>query len=638
MIPTQRKELPGLWASRFNARNISSELRFSDVLWDSDSNTLIWREERSERGVLVCHAIEDDHTYDLTTGLSVRAHVGYGGGDFTIAHGYAYFASEGRLFRQHLKRGQAQGITPVDSGQYASPAVSPNGQHVIYVRSHRETDVLALVDTEGKDVPRTLVQGNDFFMQPCWHPNGNQIAWIAWDHPSMPWDSTALCLGKLDLSQNLPYLSTQQILSGELHGDTAIFQPAFSPDGCYLSYISNENGWFNVHLYDLNTRENHVLVAEKAEHGLPAWVHNMRTQAWSEDGTSLYFLRYRKGFASLARFDLHSQKVHNIRGKITNYTDLTQITSNCQGELALIASSPSIPTRIISVSNSVQISVHRHSDQENIEEIYFSRPEPLSWPTNNNSGAPQQCHGLYYPPCNPQYKCTALPPTIVKIHGGPTSQYRAGYHAETQFFTSRGFAVLELNYRGSSGYGKHYTDILKSNWGVVDVEDTRSAVQHLLAQGLVDGRQVAIMGGSAGGFTVLLSLISNPGLFQVGVCRYAVSDLFTLTEDTHKFEQHYLDSLVGKLPEHEDLYRQRSPMFSAESIEDPVAIFQGDEDKVVPRSQSDKIVESLIKRGVPHLYQIYPGEGHGWRKRETIQDYYEKTEQFLRQYMVSPQK
>jgi dipeptidyl aminopeptidase/acylaminoacyl peptidase len=359
----------------------------------------------------------------------------------------------------------------------------------------------------------------------------------------------------------------------------------------------------------------------------------MRTQAWTGDGKSLYFLRSKEGFTSLARFELPGQELHDVQGEVRHYTDLTQIASAPQGTLALIASSSTTPARIISVSDSGQVRIHRCSSREDIEESYLSRPQPLSWPVDTDLSV-RDCHGLYYPPCNPEYECLEPPPTIIKIHGGPTSQYRAGYPAETQFFTSRGFAVLELNYRGSSGYGKSYAAVLKGNWGIVDVEDTRAAVDYLLSQGLANARQIVVMGGSAGGYTVLLSLIAYPGLFRAGICRYAVSNLFSLTEDTHKFEQHYLDSLVGKLPEHAERYRRRSPIFSAEKIKDPVAVFQGEEDQVVPRSQSDEIVESLAKQGVPHLYQIYPGEGHGWRKSETIEDYYGKIEQFLRQYVL----
>ena len=195
------------------------------------------------------------------------------------------------------------------------------------------------------------------------------------------------------------------------------------------------------------------------------------------------------------------------------------------------SSPPPLPFRLVSFPSQppVRSHIHRRSSRENIEESYLSRPQPLSWTVDTQLSV-GDCHGLYYPPCNPEYECPAPPPTLIKIHGGPTSQFRAGYPAETQFFTSRGFAVLELNYRGSSGYGKAYTDVLKENWGIVDVEDTRSALEYLTSQDLAHDGQIVVMGGSAGGYTVLLSLIAYPGLFRAGICRYGVSNLFTLTE------------------------------------------------------------------------------------------------------------
>jgi dipeptidyl aminopeptidase/acylaminoacyl peptidase len=220
------------------------------------------------------------------------------------------------------------------------------------------------------------------------------------------------------------------------------------------------------------------------------------------------------------------------------------------------------------------------------------------------------------------------------VHGGPTSQSTAGYHAGTQFFTSRGYAVLEVNYRGSTGYGKAYREALKGKWGILDVEDVASGAEFLGASGRADGKRLVIMGGSAGGYTVLRTLTEHPGLFKAGICMYGVSDLFGLALETHKFESRYLDTLLGPLPQASAVYRDRSPLFSAERISDPIAIFQGEEDKVVSKEQSELIVSSLRARGVPHEYHLYPGEGHGFRKTETIESFYRDVERFLRRYVL----
>lgn len=267
-----------------------------------------------------------------------------------------------------------------------------------------------------------------------------------------------------------------------------------------------------------------------------------------------------------------------------------------------------------------------------MNEDHLSRPRSLSWSVKTDSPV-TRCYGLYYPPTHPESENSGPPPTLIKIHGGPTAHFASDYRPDTQFFASRGLAVLELNYRGSSGYGKTYMDALQGTWGVSDVEDTRQAAEYLISEGLADPERLILLGGSAGGYTVLLSLITHPRFFRAGICLYGVSNLFTLVSDTHKFEKHYTDFLVGTLPQDEEKYRERSPIFLADRIQDPLAIFQGEEDKVVPQEQLDEIVESLVQRGVPHLYRVYEGEGHGWRKSETIQDYYETVEQFLSEFV-----
>ncbi|MGH2587785.1 MAG: alpha/beta hydrolase family protein, partial [Dehalococcoidia bacterium] len=260
----------------------------------------------------------------------------------------------------------------------------------------------------------------------------------------------------------------------------------------------------------------------------------------------------------------------------------------------------------------------------------FSRPESIAWTSFDG----ERAHGLFFPPANERFRSPGLPPLIVVVHGGPTSQVTATYHPQTQFLTSRGYAVLAVNYRGSTGYGRDYMAKLRASWGIYDVEDSVSGARALAEQGRVDPVKRVIMGGSAGGFTVLQTLVTHPGAFTAGICLFGVSNQFTLAADTHKFEARYLDSILGPLPEAAALYRDRSPIYHAERIKDPIAVFQGAEDKVVPKSQSDEIVASLKARGVPHEYQVYEGEGHGWRKTETIERFYQSMDTFLRQYVV----
>ncbi len=243
-------------------------------------------------------------------------------------------------------------------------------------------------------------------------------------------------------------------------------------------------------------------------------------------------------------------------------------------------------------------------------------------------------HGLFYPPVNPAFEGSGVPPLIVRVHGGPTSQAFNAFNSQAQFFTSRGYAVLDVNYRGSTGYGREYRNLLRGSWGIYDVQDAVSGAGYLADQNRADRARLVIIGGSAGGFTVLKALEDFPGFFKAGICLFGVSNQFTLAAETHKFEAHYSDTLLGPLPEAAQIYRERSPIFFVNKIQDPIAIFQGEIDTVVPRKQSDEVVASLQRRGVEHVYHVYPGEGHGFRKAETIEHFYQAVDQFLRQYVI----
>ena len=313
------------------------------------------------------------------------------------------------------------------------------------------------------------------------------------------------------------------------------------------------------------------------------------------------------------------------------YTDCSQVTVSSQGKLALIASSPAVPSRVLAYDPGAgAVRVVARSESESYPAEICTWPEALSWRSANGDTV----HGLFYPPRCAAEQAAGVPPLLVSVHGGPTGHASGGYSAATQFWTTRGYAVLALNHRGSSGYGRAYRNKLRGQWGIYDVEDAVSGARHLAQSGRVDPERMVIMGGSAGGYTVLQTLCTHPGVFKAGLCFYGISNLFTLAMDTHKFEQHYLDSLIGPLPEAARLYRERSPIFLAERIVDPLAVFQGEDDRVVPLEQAEEIVAALARRGVPHEYHRYPGEGHGWRKAETIRNFYEALLAFLRKHVL----
>ncbi len=643
----------GTWSSAITPKSLGESLVFEDVQWDSASDTLVWHERRGGKGILVAQA-DEQAPRDLTTDFAVRALVGYGGGNFTVGNGQVIFAAEGRLYRQALSGGGARAITPA-FGSAAAPRLAASGDWLVYVHSDERRDVLALVDAEGKLWPRKLAEGTDFVMQPAWHPAGDYLAYIAWDHPNMPWDGTELRLITLEYDRaGVPFAARTDTIAGD--ATTAIFQPEFSPDGRYLAYISDQTGLGQLMIYELATRQTKPVTTSESEKADPAWIQGMRTYGWTHDSRYLIFIQNHNGQRRLAYLDVQQPTETRLEA-LNAYSNVDQVAvSPRSSRIAVIASSSTCPARVISLpfegasdvpptlqlpasdpltmqvipSGGAAPFIHKRSSNENIAAADLSVAQPITW--TGHDGEP--VHGLYYPPVSQRFTSSGQPPVILYIHGGPTSQVIDEYFPAAQFFATRGIALLAVNYRGSTGYGKAYMNKLRGNWGIYDVEDAATGATHLANSGLADPKKLVILGGSAGGFTVLQSLVEKPGLYKAGVCLYGVSNQFGLVMDTHKFEERYSESLLGALPEAAEVYRARSPLFHANRIVDPIIVYQGEDDPVVPRNQSDAIVASLRARNVPHEYHVYAGEGHGWRKSDTIAHYYESLMKFLLQYVV----
>ncbi len=622
----------GWWSSPITPRSLAEDRRLDAACWDSDGETLVWLEGRSGRGVLVAEPSAEDAPRDLTPEWDVRAEVGYGGGDFTVHGGFVYFVvhKSGRIYRQSLGGGPARPITP-PFDKAASPVVSPDGRWVAYVhQDDDEVDRIAVVDAAGRKWPQTLAEGRDFYMQPRWSPDGRSLAWIAWDHPNMPWDGTTLMVAAVRGSDaGLPTLEEPRQLAGG--PDVAVFQPEFTHDGRHLLYVSDETGWGRIALHDLVSGQRQWLTAAGAEYAVPAWVQGMRTYAVSADGRFVTAARNQRGVVQLERLDLATGRAAEVE-ELAAYGDIAQITACPKGDrVVMVASGATVPPRILERDFARdRTRIVARASAELTPEAALARCEALSWRSSDGEPA----HGLFYAPASDRFVSEGKPPLVVMIHGGPTSQYRAGWNAQAQFFATRGYGVLLVNYRGSTGYGREYMLKLRGNWGVCDVEDAVAGARHLAEAGRVDAERTVIMGGSAGGFTVLQAMTRMPEAFAAGICLYGVANQFHLAAETHKFEARYLDSLLGPLPAASKIYRERSPLYHAHHIKRPMAIFQGDIDRVVPRQQSDMIVEALQRNRTPHVYHVYEGEGHGWRKTETIEHFYRTVESFLRQHVL----
>jgi dipeptidyl aminopeptidase/acylaminoacyl peptidase len=625
-----------MWSSQISPASLASSGDIANMAWVADGS-LVWKERRRGRDVLVVQPADGQAARDLNAEFAVGGKVGYGGGAFCVGDEQVIFveADSGRLYRQPLQGGLPQPLTPAFGGA-AAPTVSPDGRWILYIHTYEGQDCLAIVDQEGQFWPQRLAFGADFYMQPAWHPDGKMIAWVEWDHPNMPWDGTRLQVASLKAeADGMPNLAEVRTIAG---GDEiAIFQPQFSADGRFLVYASDRSGWWQLYCYDLLSGERRQITDAPAEHALPAWIQGMLTFDLTPDGRRVIFLRNQGGWVSLWQANLDDGG--EIKVPLSDeYTYLMQPRISPDGaRVALIASGSSVPVRLISVTlpeaktqPSVTLHVLRRTNSEEIPSQAYATPQSLQWAGLDGGDV----YGLFYPPTNPAFESLGKPPLIVIVHGGPTDQNFVSFDLEVQFFTSRGYAVLLPNFRGSSGYGRVYRNALRGNWGIYDVQDSVSGARSLVDQERVDAERMVILGGSAGGFAVLKILEDYPGLFKAGVCRYAVANQFQLAIDMHKFEAHYSDRLIGPLPEAASLYRERSPIFFADRIQVPLAVFQGDEDRVVPRHQSDELVKILERQGIPHVYHVYPAEGHGFRKPETIQHYYRTVEAFLRQHVI----
>jgi len=609
----------GQWQSHVSANLMASRTRFEDVQWTADGKGLVWLEGRGGQGVLVGQQL-GDAPYALTFEHSVRGTVGYGGGEFTTSKGALFFAcSDHRLYRQDFGWPQAYPITDPEFST-ASPVVSPKGGWLAFIRSNGVEDALSLVDVHGEEPARALNSDADFYMQPAWHPSGEQIAWVEWDHPYMPWRESRVVLVSLDGEP--PQLVGREVIAAE--PGEVFSEPRFSADGRWMSYLASGGNWEKLVLLELASGERRVLIeGERVLLRTPAWIQGMRHTAWSADSGRIYFLRNYGGQASLWVVDVQDGRITQM--DTSPFTWLKQLSASpVSDEIALIASSSQHPERVIRWDGKRWRPLAYNAAWMFPPEV-FSKSQQVTWQSLDGVDV----HGIYYPPHLAGVHGEGTPPLIVNVHGGPTSQVAMEFPREAHYFTTRGYAWLDVNYRGSAGLGRSYQDALAGHWGELDVMDAVSAAQSFAERGLADPARMVIHGGSAGGFTVLNALVQHPGVFKAGIALYPVTNLLTIDNETHKFESHYTEWLVGKLPDYLQRYQDYSPLFHFDKVQDALLIFHGEEDRVVPLEQSQLMVNRLIERGIDIQLILYPGEGHGFRLPSSISDYFSRIEEFL---------
>ena len=605
--PPVRATLPfGAWKSPLSAPRVTAgTLRFDHLVLDDQD--VYWIEGRASAGgrSVVVRRTPDGVIADVTPpDFNVRTRVHeYGGSAFTVHRGVAYFSN---FADQHVYRlvpgSQPQPITR-DGYFYADASVDVQRNRLLFVREdhtkgdHEPANTIAGVSFDGAR-EEVLVSGADFYSDPIVSPDGRQLAWLEWRHPNMPWDGTELWAAAVNADGSPG--ERRKIAGGRAE---SIFQPEWSPDG-RLYYASDRTGFWNLY------REGELLYQREADFGKAQWIFSQNTYAFV-DASRIAASFTEEGRWKLAFIDTATGRFEPIDLTL----EPTDVIRANAGAVYFIGGSPTEPRAVVRLPIDTRTpEVLRRSTTDHIDPTWVSVPETITFQSNG-----LDVHAFYYPPANPDVAAPAgeKPPLLVLSHGGPTDQATDVFEARTQFWTSRGFAVVDVNYGGSSGFGRAYRERLNGTWGMVDVEDCVNAARYLVDTGRVDANRLCIRGGSAGGYTTLAALTFYD-VFKAGASYYGISDIEVLAHDTHKFESRYCDTLIGPYPAEKQKYVDRSPIHFTDRLSSALILFQGLEDKVVPPNQSEMMADAVRRKGLPVAYVAFPGEQHGFRKAENI--------------------
>ena len=594
----------GLIAAGGAVRLSASKIFAEKIFW------LEGRPSQGGRNVLVCRD-ENEKINDITPpnfNVRTRAHE-YGGGAFAIGADAVFFCndSDQRIYRQQWGV-QPVPISPIGKRRYADLLLDQNSATLIAVcEDHgvngREPENFLLQLDIATGAETILARGYDFYSSPRLSPDGKSLAWLCWRHPDMPWDCTELWVATRQSDGAL--IDARCVAGGN---EESIFQPEWSPAG-ELFFVSDRSGWWNI--YRLTNGIVDAVCPMDAEFGLAHWVFGLSTYAFTE-ANEIVCSHCVHGVWSLGRIDVGAKRLTKIQAA---FSDIGYVAAKGR-RVVFGAASPKEVDAIIELDSvSGKMNVIRHASSNAVAADYFSSPETLSFPTASALTA----FGYFYPPCNPDFEAgeDERPPLIVISHGGPTSATSNALKLGIQYWTSRGFAVLDVNYGGSSGFGRAYRRRLNGAWGIVDIADCVNGAKFLAERGSVDGERLVIRGSSAGGYTTLCALTFYD-CFKAGASYYGVSDLTALAEDTHKFESRYLELLVGPYPAAKQVYLERSPINYVERLNAPAIFLQGLDDKVVPPNQAEMMVDALKRKGLPVAYIGFAGEQHGFRRSETL--------------------
>lgn len=592
--------------------------RINALRFTTDGTHFLRHETVNGQGKII---ISGEHTTDreISYALDVRGGIGYGGGEFDVGSRFCvYSVNSDGLYLSELQPPFSQRQLTSHWQSTASACLSPDEEFVLFIYTDNEKDGVAVCDIKNDNQAQSILSSADFYMQLCWHPSQKLIAWVEWDHPYMPWQASRVKLGKFNPRDSV--IENIIDIAGQI-GQSAS-HPLFSPDGKWLSFIVRNGDWDNLLLCNIETGHVRSVVVNQESHlRLPEWVQGMRSYVWDKDSKFIYHFRYLAAETTLWKVDIHNGDAQQLDIHPITWAAQLDISPR-ENELVFLGSAATIPKNICRLKNN---QLHRFSDEISTQlDSQNLHASSLKFPTLDGKRA----HGLIYS-ANQSSKDRTRKALIVHVHGGPTAVAENGFNPDAAYFTSRGFAFAEINYRGSATFGYGYQDALEKSWGIVDVQDTIEFTEYLIKKGWCDPEKIFLFGSSAGGFTILNALIQKPGFFRAAICSYAVSDLLADAQSTHKFERYYHRFLTGELPKEREIFISRSPIHHVEKIQDPLLLFHGDQDRVVDVEQTISIHNALSSREIPCELIIYPGEGHGFRKFENIVDYYQRIEKFL---------
>lgn len=599
----------GTWPSSLDAHTVARAAGRRFGAPDLSTGRLRWGETRADEGGRT--AVVDEAAGDLTpAGANARTRVHEYGGGAIWYHGDAVYYSEfadGRVHRIGLGPVTPEPPEP-HALRYADGDVSPDGARIVCVReSHGGGDVvneLVVFPADGSAEPEVVASGRDFYMAPRFSPDG-RLAWLEWDHPRMPWDGTEL------------RLEGELVAGGP---EESVVDPRWSPDG-RLHYCSDATGWWNLY-----ADGEQLTRLTGAGIGWPAWGFALSRYGFLADGRVVCAVT-RSAVDSLELLDARGGEPEPLGLPWTLYGYAIAVHGMC---VAYSAASPTEPSALaVHDVATGEERVVRRSLELSLDPASISVPRAIEFATTGGATA----HAFYYPPTNADFEGPAdeTPPLRVICHGGPTAHTSPHFDIDTQFFTQRGIGVVDVNYRGSTGYGREYRRLLNGRWGEIDWQDCVAAARYLAGEGDADPDRTWVEGGSAGGYVVLCSLTFEPEAFAAGVSYFGVADAEALALETHKFESRYLDSMIGPYPERADLYRERSPVHFTDRLERPLLLLQGLDDEIVLPAQAEMMVEVLERKGIPHAYLAFEGEGHGFRKEENLVRSLEATLSFVGQ-------